>query len=473
MSNGARVRRDIWKLEDEQAWHPITRAYALGVRELKRRDRDPDDQTSWAWQTQIHGLPDFEEDPPYRGQCQHFCFVFLPWHRCYLHWFERILRSAIQDIDEIDAETKAAWSLPYWNYSDGPGRLRLPDPFIQETLDGEENPLYIRVRRPSINRGEPMDPLTARLVEALAPLRYVDDPLAAGFGGAPVSNHWRDNPNGSPGPVEGTPHGAVHNAVAGVMGDPAYAAQDPVFWMHHANIDRLWEVWRKQGGENPDAGSAWGTTEFHFHDENRNPVTCTAASVVDMPGELGYTYEDTDVPESTRRARRRRVKPDIPDNPPELVGATEEPVELGKGRADVEIDVGRPTGPAARRGGDPERVYLAVEGIEAVGRPDVTYAVYLNLPDDEDPDDAPEAFYVGNVDLFGIEAVGRVDTDHAAHGLRRTFDITDLVDELREEGGWDPRAMTVTFSPLKHGYDREEPDLLGPVKVGRIGLYYR
>ena len=46
-------------------------------------------------------------------------------------------------------------------------------------------------------------------------------------------------------------HGAVHNAVGGDMADRG-SPTDPVFWLHHANIDRIWGKWQKKNpGENP------------------------------------------------------------------------------------------------------------------------------------------------------------------------------------------------------------------------------
>jgi tyrosinase len=38
-------------------------------------------------------------------------------------------------------------------------------------------------------------------------------------------------------------HGDVHVAVGGTM-DSASSPADPVFWLHHANIDRLWAQWQ-------------------------------------------------------------------------------------------------------------------------------------------------------------------------------------------------------------------------------------
>ena len=44
---------------------------------------------------------------PFRDQCQHNTWYFLPWHRMYLYWFERIVRSIIQTLHEVDEQIKA------------------------------------------------------------------------------------------------------------------------------------------------------------------------------------------------------------------------------------------------------------------------------------------------------------------------------------------------------------------------------
>ena len=68
----------------------------------------------------------------------------------------------------------------------------------------------------------------------------------AGFGG-PVTG-WHHDP-GVFGALEQTPHNDVHGLVggpSGFMGAFDTAPLDPVFWLHHANIDRLWAVWLAQ-----------------------------------------------------------------------------------------------------------------------------------------------------------------------------------------------------------------------------------
>jgi tyrosinase len=43
--------------------------------------------------------------------------------------------------------------------------------------------------------------------------------------------------------LEGAVHGLVHNAVGGTMAGPS-SPGDPLFFLHHANIDRLWSEWQ-------------------------------------------------------------------------------------------------------------------------------------------------------------------------------------------------------------------------------------
>ena len=47
------------------------------------------------------------------------------------------------------------------------------------------------------------------------------------------------------------------------------AAQDPIFWAHHANVDRQWNLWIAQGGgrSNPVGNADWRNATFTFFDE--------------------------------------------------------------------------------------------------------------------------------------------------------------------------------------------------------------
>lgn len=64
----------------------------------------------------------------------------------------------------------------------------------------------------------------------------------------------------------------VHVWVGGEMGAPSSAANDPVFWLHHCNVDRLWDVWQQA---NPEVANSYIGT---FSMEGQAP---RAASVDD------------------------------------------------------------------------------------------------------------------------------------------------------------------------------------------------
>ncbi len=52
-------------------------------------------------------------------------------------------------------------------------------------------------------------------------------------------------------------HGDVHMALNGTMSDITISPADPLFWMHHAQLDRLWSQWQGNNpGLNPDLAGA-------------------------------------------------------------------------------------------------------------------------------------------------------------------------------------------------------------------------
>ncbi|GAA1949724.1 tyrosinase family protein [Agromyces allii] len=284
-----RVRRDISGLTVGDratartgAWHPILDAYARGVEAMKARDAaGPPTPDSWMWAANTHGIDQFTQRRAAWAQCTHASLFFLPWHRAYLAWFEQHIRDASGDDD---------WALPYWDYSAPGSTRRLPVEFQveQRTVDGVlvDNPLFSPARS-----SQPIPADSADIVEALAQPSYLLE-REPGFGGALPDQFF--------GTVEDRPHNYVHMAIGGVMRSPSTAGRDPVFWLHHANIDRLWEVWLSLEGSirltdaadtPPELVTAWDSSTFWFGDEQR-PKTYAMAAVEDLADEsMDYEYE--------------------------------------------------------------------------------------------------------------------------------------------------------------------------------------
>ena len=53
------------------------------------------------------------------------------------------------------------------------------------------------------------------------------------------------------------------------MGNFYSIARDPIFFLHHANVDRMWSVWKTLGGKRRDfTDTDWLDARFLFYYEN-------------------------------------------------------------------------------------------------------------------------------------------------------------------------------------------------------------
>ncbi|HEY5857000.1 MAG TPA: tyrosinase family protein, partial [Aldersonia sp.] len=473
------VRREAWSLQSGTTFDPITLAYAKAVQVMQARPAA--DPTSWAYQAGIHAS--FTAPPPGApfNSCQHQGWFFLSWHRMYLYFFERIVRKAV-----IDAGGPADFALPYWNYDRAFPFNTLPPAFRMSTLpDGTANPLSVASpgRRATLMAGGQVPATATSSSAAMAETVFAPPSPLTGFGGGRVGPaHFGGF--GNLGALETTPHNVMHPTIGGpqagacaggLMTDPRCAALDPIFWLHHANIDRLWNTWLALGGgrANPTQ-STWLNTSFSFRDENGAAVTMTGADVVDTAAQLGYIYDDALVAAAPMPTEAEPTPE--PLGPPELAAATEQPLVLAGATESVGLTVPATSEEMldAAATGAGRRVYLSVEDIQAVQDPGLAYAVYLMSS-------SGERRHVGNVSLFGITEMNDPDRPHeGAPGFRHTFDATAAVEELHRSAAWDPRAVTVEFEPIRimpppgetwptEFEAADEP--VTPITIGRVSLF--
>jgi hypothetical protein len=472
------MRREAWALESTNTFDPITLAYAKAIQVMQARPTS--DPTSWTYQAAIHGT--FKTPPPGAtwNACQHRGWFFLPWHRMYLYFFERIVRKAV-----LDAGGPLDFALPYWNYDMAfPGNT-LPPAFRTPTLpDGTANPLFV----PSPGRnatlmGGGQVPATATTSSlAMSRTTFSAPPGSPSFGGGRVGPAHFGNALGA---LESTPHNVMHPTIGGpqvgvcqggLMTDPNCAALDPIFWLHHANIDRLWNKWLElEGGRANPAEATWHNQSFVFHDETGAQLTLSGADVVNSAVQLGYVYDDA-VGSLQRMATLAATPP--PESPPELIAASERSLELTGSTASVPMTLPTSSRLLAEAAGDEGAVLVSVDDIEADRDPGLAYAVYLDVPD------GPEGGHqhIGNVSFFGIDAMNDPDRPHEGHaGFGHTFDATNAVKALKERRIWDPASITVTFEPIRvlpppgeemsEEMRAEEAAPVPPVRIGRVGLF--
>jgi tyrosinase len=394
----------------------------------------------------------------------------------YLHFFEQIVAAEVANLGGPDD-----WALPYWNYSADEESRLLPEAFRDPTLpDGTQNFLNVPERDPACNAGQQFaDDRDVALRTALIQAVFSSS-NANNFGGFPTNF----SPSGSgPGQLERVPHGSMHMAVGGAegwMGAFNTAGLDPIFWLHHANIDRLWQVWlnRDPTHRNPTSLQWLSRTAFSFHDASKRVVTMRCLDVLDTNA-LDYTYDDVSDPlaapvlEEGFAAVEPETEAAMPDDtvPPELVGATETSVKVGNTHSRIRVPTpahaaaqGRflDVTEAAEVAPEP-RILLQLENLTAGGRAN-SYDVYVNIPDGEDPTKHPERF-AGRLDLFGVAEASRAGAEHPGSGLTYTLDISGIYKQLSAAPDWNPENIDVSMVPVRNWEG-------ATVTVGRVSLFF-
>jgi tyrosinase len=148
----------------------------------------------------------------HKNYCPHTAPYFLAWHRGYLYYFENQLRTISGD---------SSLTLPYWDY------YRYPTIPAEFTDPASSNPLYVKRAGTNVYNALTLAPFSSSVV-----------------------NFQRGTSNAFEPSLESAPHNPVHNLIGGYMANVSTSPLDPIFYLHHANIDRLWNAWVLAGGKN-------------------------------------------------------------------------------------------------------------------------------------------------------------------------------------------------------------------------------
>lgn len=406
--------QSTYRIRQEWQQFKLTSHYASFVNaiDVMRNNTNPLDPASLHYWANVH-----------RQHCPHGAPYFIAWHRGYLIYFEQQLRQ-VSGNPELN--------LPYWDYYASP---TIPAEFIDPRAN---NPL--RVRRKNTNVHPALD---------LAPF----DPA--------VFNFQLGTTNAFEPKLEDAPHNQLHNLVGEVMATMD-SPLDPVFYLHHANIDRLTHAWALPDGKgipysaNPYSPSNsdiyWAGNHVYSADLSMERYRTL------IPTWLGYDYASHDVPaalpasgpaartaaaQPAQSQRARRERPPFRSFTPAPgrrismtrrslggaagLGLDEQSASLllrldKKDAAEVESVV------AARRRGDggghtgSVRIVVDKALLTRIGAGGgYFYALYANMPEVVDSQAAHVCSYFGSIGAFQIAAA-------AHHGpAQLEFDITDLL----------------------------------------------
>jgi tyrosinase len=248
---------------------PDLAAYRRGVAAMKALPAS--DPRNWTRFAAIHA-----------SFCPHGNWYFLPWHRAYLVALENIIR---------DLADKPDFALPYWDWS---AERQLPPAFGTGTP--RNNPL--NHPRPEFS---PREALPEDMVGPQVLSRILASPDFEAFGSVrprgqnSAGAQWQRR-IGAKTELEFNPHDGVHGALGGDMAQVGPASRDPIFYLHHANVDRLWAMWNARGNAN-SSEAMWRNFAF-----NRNFINADGqpwnVAVVDLqsPAALRYRYDDEEGP---------------------------------------------------------------------------------------------------------------------------------------------------------------------------------
>jgi len=293
----------------------------------------------------------------------------LPWHRAFLGWFEQTSRELSQDADfalpywdwtaepRIPAEmfegvltpTDAAYfdrfsdfkaqfaqvvaNLDCWKVitkSDGTfdytsayaqlltRGMRTPSDLWFDMFEDPRGKLFFDLAhargqgklQPELDDNAKKAVSLPTLLDALAPKDFISFASPKTLQHATMAGF---------GILEGQPHNNVHRCIGGISAPPYgggfmqanLSPVDPIFWLHHSNLDRIWDIWqRKQACQNspslPDGAPAkpgdkplpgsdfvlWAGEPFlFFTDANGKPVQKATCGDYAEIGEFDYDYE--------------------------------------------------------------------------------------------------------------------------------------------------------------------------------------
>jgi tyrosinase len=454
------------------------------------------DPRSLGYQAQVHAtyLLDPADWPQHLGQtvlwheCAHGNWFFLPWHRAYLVEFEAVVRAHIEAL----GGPHQTWALPYWNSSDyrsRPEAATLPLPLRDATVpDGVDIPGL--VGGPGEPRPNPLhEPSRDGPRPLVGPPRFTDWPDASqalrrlhfanaedsdlvSFGGGYLEDLTFFHSSSELGQMDLQPHGQGHVETGGFMASFFTAGLDPVFWMHHANVDRLWETYandlqhgypfadgRPAGGVAAQAFDSWSEREFRFLRADGSTASWTAPKVLDVEA-LGYRYDTITRPQFNPIPALPfggDIDPFGLDQPSFTPLAAASGVGLAEA-ATIVLTGGAEGEDLATAADSDQRWNVRFDGLRCE-RPALTsYAVYLDLDDDQTPD---ESRLLGALSLFGVfeSSIER----NGDLGSNRLMDATAVVGGLPD---FDPLAARLTLIPT-----REDRDLAAMgLTVERISL---
>lgn len=250
---------------------PMVETLRDGVRLLKARPPGVPSAPTWTDMSNIHGTT-----AGGFNKCPHGTWYFLPWHRAYVLMYERMIRSVTGN---------NAFAMPYWDWS---ANRPVPLAFRNALYNGTANPLYVATRNNGYSVPDAYSgPAVMSNIFGQTDFELFGTSRRAGQNS--LNPSWIKGPGGVQGTLEANPHNNIHVNLGGFM--PNFnSPMDPLFQMHHGNIDRIWWRWNCMGRANT-ADPLWRNMPFtnNYYNPDGTWRTWQPSQLLSV-SDLGYSY---------------------------------------------------------------------------------------------------------------------------------------------------------------------------------------
>ena len=226
---------------------------ALSSAYATMQGRSESDNRSWIYWAEFHGFNRFDcWHHGTQGNQSYPYDLFLPWHRAYLQYFELITFASSPGV-----------ALPWWDWTSALSHDVGIPPAFQHELPLESGPVPPSLRkappRTTRNPGAPAQLPSAQTIDTILEIPSFEE----------FSRELQNQ------------HDLVHVWTGGDMAAVSISAFDPIFWSHHAMIDRLWYLWQLRHGVN--------NIPPNYLNLVLAPWSLTVKDVLSITA-LGYTY---------------------------------------------------------------------------------------------------------------------------------------------------------------------------------------
>jgi polyphenol oxidase len=435
-----RQRKSFYDLTDEEVKN-LCRAIGYMRNGSKDKPLTVDDALQWDRYVATHARHCTE-----KGFDQvHWSWFFLPWHRAYLFFLERILADVLTKVFNLDG---SKFAIPYWDWilhkeiPNTAERVKrgLASPLFGYDLtredmvsgdnlgfdnlalwDGYRGPTLLKPQMSPDNEvsqeskdhvAETISFMTPDFVQTILKFSFED------FGGRSTISQ-----SDGMGVLEHYPHNNGHDWVGSRfgtnrdMGTLRYAALDPMFFMHHANIDRIWSLYRNP---QPDPKtSPWGKQKYVFLDITGRPVSVTVQDIVESMNTVQYLPPATPSAEAKMFAAATpavAVPPAVPEKSEVLIKKSEtlsaKPLTLqteSKPSVKMLLDTG-----VAPSEGSISALEITTGPIQVTEK--FTIRIFVNKPDANATTSITDPNYVGRIQALDSEARA-TDSAKASHSF--------------------------------------------------------